>query len=155
LSARGCEQSLTPIQQKIFKRTLNGDLVAVGQPILKYETTISCQDKTALATEGLCPGMRVDVGCIQRLWQKTEASPTEKDILLERKPVDGSISVVNEKGHNLMFHMLSERTIRVPATDGPCFITYRPWLSMKLLTFQLTSNEWGMTAGWSLQLQEA
>jgi hypothetical protein len=154
-SARGCEQILKPIQQKIFKRTINGDLVAIGSGILKYESTISCQDKTTLATEGLCPGMKVDVGCIQRLWQKVEASLVEKDVLLERKPVENSIAVVNERGDNMMFHMVSERTIRLAASDKPCFITYRPWLCMKLVTFQLTTNEWGMTAGWSLKLEEA
>lgn len=154
LSARGCEQTLKPIHQKIFKRTFNGDLVSIGAPILKYESTISCHDKTAVATEGMCPGIRMDVGCIQRLWQKVDPSSCEKDVLLERKPVENSISVVDERGQNMMFSVVSERTIRLPASDATYFITYRPWLSMRLVDFQLTTNEWGMTAGWCLMLEE-
>jgi hypothetical protein len=34
------------------------------------------------------------------------------------------------------------------------FVSYRPWLDMRVVTFSLSTNEWGLKAGWRLELEE-
>jgi hypothetical protein len=68
LSARGCIQSLMPIESGVLKRTINGSLVYTGKgPAHKYRSIISCEDKASLAMEGFWRGSELKVGCIQRI----------------------------------------------------------------------------------------
>lgn len=135
LSARGCIQELVPVEQGKLRRTLNGELVFVGNPRSKYRSIIYCADKTSLATEGLSPGSVVQVGCIQRLWQKVLPAMDEG-----QKP----ISVERIDNNQIQ---LQERRI-------PCFVSYRPWLSMRTVRYTLHTNEWGLKVGWRLELEE-
>jgi hypothetical protein len=34
------------------------------------------------------------------------------------------------------------------------YVSYRPWLDMRVVTFSLNTNEWGLKAGWRLELEE-
>ena len=97
LSSRGCTQELTTVIQDEFVRTLSGKLVSLGlfsgSLSKKYKTTITCQDITVVATGGLVPGMIIEVGCIQRLWQHS----FDHEIVLDKKPVEGSVVAHDEE----------------------------------------------------------
>jgi hypothetical protein len=154
LSARGCIQQIMPIPQGNLRRTINGELIYVGRPIAKYRSVIYCTDKASLATEGLSPGVTIQVGCIQRLWQKVLPDPDNKPIMLERTPVSDSVIVIDEQQRHLEIESVDKQEIRLKSREGTCFVSYRPWLNMKTVRYNLQTNEWGLTAGWHLELEE-
>lgn len=149
MSARGCIQELTPISQGQFKRTVNGGLIFMGMQEKKYKTTISCQDATVLATDDLIPGAIIQVSCIQPLWQKIIGGKTT----LERQPVLGSISVVDENKNPIHLVRCEESIIEI-ATTQTAYVSYRPILTMRIISYSLKTNEWGVKSGWSLELEE-
>jgi len=149
MSARGCIQELIPISQGQFKRTVNGDLIFIGMQGKKYKTTISCQDATVLATDDLIPGSIIQVSCIQPLWQKV----VDGKATLERPPVLGSISVVDENKQLINFLHCGENHIEIDTTEV-AYVSYRPILTMRIISYSLKTNEWGVKSGWSLQLEE-
>lgn len=148
-SARGCVQELIPVAMGQFRRTVNGDLVFLGTNGKKYKSVISCEDKTVVATDGLFVGMIVDVSCIQRLWQRCQGW----QVSLERMPADGSIHAIDEHHNPLPVICFDGRDITV-GTDKPCFVSYRPLLTMRIIRYVLKTDEWGVKTGWQLELEE-
>lgn len=149
LSARGCIQELVPIAMGQFRRTVNGDLVFLGTNGKKYKTSISCEDKSVIATDGLDVGSIVDVSCIQRLWQRCNGEKVE----LDRIPVAGSIHVLDEK-HNPLPIICYDRQELTIATQQPCYVSYRPILTMRIVRYFLKTDEWGVKTGWQMELEE-
>ncbi len=149
LSARGCQQELIPLSQGQFKRTVNGDLIFMGVQKKKYKIIISCQDVTVIATDDLTPGTVLDISCIQPLWQKVSGGKA----MLERMPVTGSITVVNEEKMPVEILHYEGRSIDIATTDI-AYVSYRPLLTMQLISYSLKMNEWGGTSGWILELEE-
>jgi hypothetical protein len=154
LSARGCIQQIIPLEQGKLRRTINGELIYIGSPISKYRSIIYCTDKASLATEGLNPGAPVQVGCIQRLWQKVMPDPDNKPIMLERSPVEGSVSAIDGKQNPLEIQSVNNQEIQLKDRQVICFVSYRPWLNMRTVRYNLQTNEWGLKAGWQLELEE-
>lgn len=154
LSARGCYQELTPVVQGLWRRTLNGILTYIGLEDVKYKTLITCKDKTVIATESFLPGNPLEVGCIQRIWQKVDLDKDNKSIKLKRPAVKGSVFVVNELGENEDIKELNEQEITFNNRDELMFVSYRPVLTMMVKDFKLHVDEWGMTGGWSLMMEE-
>jgi hypothetical protein len=154
LSARGCVQELRPVQQTNFKRNIYGDLVQLGQDfLLKYQTTIHCEDKTTLTTDGLIPGNIVDVACIQQLWEKIPEN--SREIKLSRSPVNDSITCLNHQQEIIPIDGVDGTRVTLSTTqNSPSFITYRPLLRMMVKDFKLNTNEWGMICGWRVDLEE-
>lgn len=152
LSARGCVQHLMPIETGALRRTINGVLIYTGIPLThKYRSIISCEDKAALALEGFWRGSELRVGCIQRVWQKVFGP----QVLLERDPVEGSVFVLTAQQQEKEIQEVRGRTIAFTnQNDEEVFVSYRPWLDMRVVTFSLMTNEWGLTAGWRLVLEE-
>lgn len=152
LSARGCIQQLMPIEAGTLRRTLSGALIYTGKTVAhKYRSIISCEDKASLALEGLWRGSEIRVGCIQRLWQ----TATGQEAVLERDPVEGSIFVMTAKQEEKEVQKGTGRKIVfAERIAGEAFISYRPWLDMRVVTFSLMTNEWGLKAGWRLELEE-
>lgn len=152
LSARGCTQQLMPIESGTLRRTINGALIYTGKAIThKYRSIISCEDKASLALEGFWRGSQVRVGCIQRLWQKI----AEREVLLERDPAEGSVFAITTQKQEMTIQEISGRKIVfAESTLGEAFVSYRPWLDMRVITFSLSTNEWGLKAGWRLELEE-
>lgn len=148
-SARGCIQELIPISQGQFKRTVNGDLIFMGMREKKYKTTISCQDTTVIATDDLIPGSIIQVSCIQPLWQKIIGGKAT----LERQPVVGSISIVDENKNPVHLVRCENNNIEI-ATIEAAYISYRPILTMRIISYSLKTNEWGVKSGWRLELEE-
>lgn len=152
LSARGCTQQLMPLATGALRRTVNGNLTYTGKPAAhKYRSLISCEDKASLALEGLWRGSEVRVGCIQRLWQKAGG----QEVLLERDPVKDSVIAIAEKQQEKTIQEVTGRmVVLAEAFPEETYISYRPWLDMRIVTFSLYTNEWGLKAGWRLELEE-
>ncbi|MDF3034283.1 MAG: hypothetical protein K0R76_1237 [Alphaproteobacteria bacterium] len=155
LSARGCVQQLMPVGCGTLRRTLNGTLVYTGKPLAhKYRSLISCEDKASLALEGLWRGSEVRVGCIQRLWQKVAGL----EVILERDPMIGSIfATTAHQERREVQEALGRKVVLAESPAGmneDVFVSYRPWLDMRVVTFSLSTNEWGLKAGWRLELEE-
>jgi hypothetical protein len=153
-SARGCTQELTLAEHGYFKRTINGVLCFLGENETKYKSVIRCQDKTTLVSDGvLGRGQVVRVGCLQRLWQKVKEG--DEEVTLGRSAVLGSISVMDANQNLIDFEVVSENRVRiVKAPKQDVFISYRPWLHMRILRLQLFTDEWGLKCGWYLELEE-
>ncbi|MCX7338877.1 MAG: hypothetical protein NTX76_06340 [Alphaproteobacteria bacterium] len=154
LSARGCTQELMPISNGSLKRTVNGELVMVGSPVHKYRSVISCDDKTVMATEGLYPGIEITVGCIQRLWQKVMPDPANSVVLLDRAPIEGSVAVVDVDQQMIPVVSIDQQQVRLLDRQKIYYVSYRPWLAMRMVTYRLMTNEWGIKSGWRLELEE-
>ncbi|MBX9805599.1 MAG: hypothetical protein K2Y18_07605 [Alphaproteobacteria bacterium] len=152
LSARGCIQSLMPIESGVLKRTINGSLVYTGKgPAHKYRSIISCEDKASLAMEGFWRGSELKVGCIQRLWQKVLGT----GVVLERDPVEGSVFLIATNQEELGLESVMGRNVVFASNVADdTYVSYRPWLDMRVVTFSLNTNEWGLKAGWRLELEE-
>lgn len=154
LSARGCKQELMPIQQGSFYRTINGELILVGGGDLKYRSIIECEDKTTIATNGLYPGSEVMVGCIQRLWEKVSSDDENEAIILERYPVKGSVVVLDEYQKEIQVTKVDGKIVHLKDRARTCYISYRPWLNMRAITYSLNTDEWDLKGGWTLELEE-
>lgn len=126
-SARGLKQTLTPIGAAAnLKRTINGELLDLGDEVLrKYASSITGSDVDPPAMDMVWPGTAVTVTCIQELSQ-TDAT----DVVLGRTPAGGSTR----------------------HADG--FVFYRPVLSMKVVGWDSTIDEWGRVVDWTLNLEE-
>ncbi|AIK96412.1 hypothetical protein [Candidatus Odyssella acanthamoebae] len=142
-------QELVPLALGQFRRTVNGDLVFLGTNGKKYKSTISCEDKTVIATDRLDVGGIVDVSCIQRLWQRCEGNR----VTLDRLPAAGSVHVIDEHHSPLYVAHIEGREITIDS-DQPCFVSYRPLLTMRIVRYVLKTDEWGVKTGWQMELEE-
>lgn len=126
-SARGLRQTLAHIGAvSQLKRTINGDLEDIADPIFqKYESTITGSDQDSPAFESMWPGQTITVGCIVELSKVMDTDDTQ-----DRTPVSGSVR----------------------NADGYMF--YRPTLVMKVVGWNIDTDEWDRVIGWSLNLEE-
>lgn len=127
-SARGAVQTLTPIQASgTVRRTVNGELKSLSNDrFQKFSSSITVQDERAPpALDGIWPGMTIVVDCISELGYETgKAGAPHKTV------VAGS-----------------------PRTEQG-FTFYRPKLTMKVISYSQTKDEWGAVNGWSMELEE-
>lgn len=126
-SARGLQQTLTPITQATAqRRTVNGnlkDLAFAG--FQKYQSQITGGDQLPPICDGLWPGRLVTVDCIAELCFTTESGVTPL-----RAVVPDSV-----------------RT-----EDALTF--YRPRLAMMVVSLTMQTDEYGAQVGWTLSLEE-
>ena len=152
-SARGCEQELIPINQGDFHRNINGDLIYLGDDThTKYKSLVKCSDKAAIATDGLYRGREIELGCIQRLWQKFE--PNQRELHLDKIPVSGSIYAYNENKTEIRILQSAGRRVQLETPHSGGFICYRPKLIMRIVQYSLNTNEWGIKVGWQMECEE-
>lgn len=152
-SARGCEQELIPISQGDFHRNVNGELIYLGDDThTKYRSVIKCSDKAAIATDGLYRGREVELGCIQRLWQKFEAD--QIDLRLDKLPVGGSIYAYDTDNTQIPILRIQGKSIQLQTPHSSGYICYRPLLSMRIVQYSLSTNEWGVKVGWHMECEE-
>lgn len=151
LSARGCAQELTVVPEGAFKRTVNGDLTYLGPENHKYRSVITCEDKVTLVNEGaLARGAMVRIGCLQRLWQQGNGKMT-----LEREAVAGSVAAMDAMQNPVVVQVLDSKTVEVSdSKNEKVFVSYRPYLSMRVISLTLRTDEWGLKAGWILESEE-
>jgi hypothetical protein len=126
-SARGLTQTLEPIAASSkLERTVNGGLINLSPiQMRKFRSKISCTDQNTPAIGGLWPGMVVTVDCVQELSFLT-ASPG----LQERDAITGSVRIEGD------------------------FTFYRPRLTMMVIDFQTSIEEYGRAIPWSFDLEE-
>ena len=153
-SARGCIQTLKPIQLGKMARTVNGELLHLGPKSLKYRSIIEAKDKSVLAVSDFSPGAHVRVGCLQCLWEKVQG----RDHIMSREAVLGSVSVIDSKKNITPFSQ-DGMQIMIDSYDnlsdrGECFVTYRPYLDMRVTDFTLKTKEWSLESEWILYLEE-
>ncbi len=150
-SARECIQTLTPLPQGTLRRTINGVLVHIGNKgHRKFQSTISCKDKASPALDGIWKGDLVKVGCIQSLIQ-TVAEGRGR-IQLEREAV--SLALYDGKGKIWRVEKEEDRWISFSSEFPGGFIGYRPLLTMVVKNYHLETDEWNLSVGWSLELEE-
>ncbi|MDR0555396.1 MAG: hypothetical protein LBG20_00045 [Holosporaceae bacterium] len=152
-SARNCQQELSPIPNGEFKKSINGDLLFLEtNERRRYKSVISCKDVNSPIIEGIWIGSQISVGCIQHLWQGI--NPREHRVGLIRPPVRDSVCAITGLGDSVRFH-LNDCDVTLSEThEEKVFVCFRPWLTMKVMNFCLETNEWGMSGGWKLFLEE-
>lgn len=129
-SARGLTQTLAPIDiASQTRRTINGSLkdLSVSQ-FHKYKSTIatgSFTDQQPPAVSGVWPGKIIVVNCIAELCYETLGGSVP-----ERDAVAGS-----------------------SREDGD-FTFYRPILTMRVLNFSTSTDEWTGEVSWTMDLEE-
>lgn len=123
---RGATQTLSPIDQSSqLRRTVNGTLIDLSDPMFrKYRSTISGADQLPPAFDGIWPGQQVTVKCISELSYKTSGGSPAKAVVSGSSRTEGS------------------------------FTFYRPQLTMKVLSFNQDTDEYGATVSWSIELEE-
>lgn len=126
-SARGLTQSLEPIDSAAqLRRTVNGALADLSyEPFRKYKSTISGQDQEPPAVDGIWPGLLVDVGCVAELSYPTANGGPARTAVADSERVEGA------------------------------FTFYRPVLSVRIVGFSVSRDEYGAAVSWQLQLEEA
>src|SRR5690606_9509345 len=116
----------------------------------KFESKISCKDKSAPALSGVWKGTRLKVGCIQFL---TQPIP-EGTITLETERPFVSFHVFDQEGNLWPGSRAEGNIIRLEPSFPGGYISYRPSLIMIVKNFHLETDEWGLSVGWSLELEE-
>lgn len=150
-SARECIQTLTPIPQGTLRRTINGVLVHIGNgEHRKFQSTISCKDKVSPAFEGFWKGTLLKVGCVQFMTQ-TVPQGTQR-IQLEREALSLQLYDLSRKIWPIKD--AEKRWVDLPSDFPGGFITYRPLLAMVVKNYHLETDEWGLSVGWTLELEE-
>lgn len=153
LSARGCEQILRPIQLGKMQRTVNGELVHLGIQELKYQSVVKAKDRTVLACNGLYPGVLVEVGCLQPIWEKIN-NPKKKHFLM-REPIEGSLCILDDDQDPVAFtYQNGYVVISDSIKNHDIFVCYRPKLTMRVTDFIIKTNEWSFESSWELFLEE-
>lgn len=81
-SARGVTQTFSPIQGAIdLRRSINGDLLDLShEQFRKYGSRITCSDQRAPAIDGIWPGQRITVHCVQELSYPVSGSPQRPEV---------------------------------------------------------------------------
>lgn len=152
-SARNCVQELRPIPNGEFKRTVNGNMVFLeSNKDRKYRSVISCKDLNFPIIDEIWVGSRIKIGCIQNLWQSIPQGTTK--ITLCRKPVDGSVCIINSVGDPIKF-TCNNSEIEIDTTYAEkVFVCFRPWMQMQVTDFSIETNEWGMSGTWKIISEE-
>ena len=152
-SARNCVQELYPIPNGEFKKSINGNLLFLeSTERRRYRSVISCKDINSPIIDGIWIGSQINVGCIQNLWQSINIGETKTGLI--RPPVNDSVSVVNSAGKPIKFSLIDNEVILERTHQEKIFVCFRPWLTMKVVDFSLETNEWGMSGGWKIILEE-
>lgn len=126
-SARGITQSLEPIDGAAqLRRTVNGALADLSYELFrKYKSTIAGQDQEPPAVDGVWPGLQVEVGSVAELCFMTANGGPARPAVGGSQRVEGDFSF------------------------------YRPVLSMRIIGFSVSRDEYGAAVSWQLQLEEA
>lgn len=125
-SCRGATQTLDPISQATSnRRTVNGVLKDISfDGFQKFKSTISCEDQLGPAFEKSWPGVTVVVECIKELCYKTAGGNPSRPVVADSSRIEGD------------------------------YTYYRPQLTMMIIGYSDSQNEYAASDGWSMQLEE-
>lgn len=157
-SARGCTQTLTPLENGELRRTVNGNLLFTGSlSHQKYRTRLQCLDEETPALEAITRGEAVEVGCIARLVQEVVGDGSLASALLTRIPVVESVRATDIKGDAIAIQSVEGRQVSFAHTiraGEKIYLSYQPTLTMRVISFHVETNEWGAQVGWRLDLEK-
>lgn len=157
-SARGCHQILKPLKNGELRRTVNGELCYLGHRAHhKYASTIRCSDQFVPPFENFWRGEDVTISCLQRLCQKIIGDGEKETFQLERPGVSGSKRVAADDGQEILLYRTEKQsvTFAAPPEKGKVmFVSYRPFLKMRVTSFHLETDEWNGKISWRLELEE-
>ena len=152
-SARGCAQRLEFVQFGGLRRTVNGDLVDIGGKLPhKYRTVITGQDQRPPAFEGFWQGTPLWVDCL--LYLSVPLAPEAREIKLTRLPVPGSLVAQTLSGQPIEIEDVSNQEIFLGSFEEKGTLFYRPCLAMMVVSYQAKTDEWGLSTGWEIVLEE-
>ena len=152
-SATHCAQDFSLVKQGVLTRTVNGQMVFLGNPEQKkYITHIRGRDPQAPALEALWRGREVHVHCVQFLTQEIDSGVDE--VALSKSPCHGSIRVFSQAGE-AHFQLISHKVIRLEKScSHRQFIRYRPLLKMMVVDVWVNLQEKQNLIEWTLKLEE-
>jgi hypothetical protein len=152
-SARNCVQELSPVSNGEFRKSINGNLLFLETTERKrYRSVITCKDVNSPLVDGIWVGSQILVGCIQNLWQAV--NPGELKMQLIRPAVAGSICAVNNYGDPIKFRLRDNEVELYRPHEEKIFVCFRPWLTTRVMDFSLETDEWRVSCGWRLVLEE-
>lgn len=126
-ASRGLTQTLDPIDAaSSLMRTVNGDLVDFGPPQMrKYKSTISCTDVEGPALDGVWPGMELTVNCVSELGFLTISGSPTRPVVPDSSRLVGD------------------------------YTFYRPQIVFLVVSYTVSTDEYGAAVAWTLELSEA
>lgn len=151
-SSRQCTQSLSLVPSGELMRTVNGELLFVGETTQqKYRSVIRGKDRCPPAFEGLWRGRAVRVHCIQPLVQVGEG---KREMTLTRPAVSRSYAVFDAARTPLDYEE-EQRVVRLNQShNGPWYVQYRPLLDMMISDIYWESSERQGEQTWLISLEE-
>jgi len=125
-ASRGLTQTLDPIDAASnLLRTVNGDLVDFSPPQMrKYKSTISCTDVEAPALDGIWPGMVLTVNCVSELGFLTVSGAPTRPVVPDSSRLVGD------------------------------YTFYRPQIVFLVVSYTVSTDEYGAAVAWQLELEE-
>ena len=125
-SARGLMQMLEPLDQAgSLRRTVNGELIDLShEQFRKYRSTIAGSDQQPPAIDGVWQGLQVVVDCICELAYLAQGGSPQRPVVEASSRSEGD------------------------------FVFYRPQLTMRVTSFNVSTDEYGAVTSWSLGLEE-
>lgn len=125
-AGRGLTQSLTPIAQgRQIVRDVNGTLHDLSNPSFqKYASSIAGDDIDPPVIDRVWPGMSLTVGCISELSYLTAGGSPSRSVVSGSSRVEGA------------------------------YTFYRPLLTMRIMNFSTSTDEYSAAVSWQLDLEE-
>ncbi|TPI13875.1 hypothetical protein [Mesorhizobium sp. B4-1-1] len=128
-SARGLSEEFTLDGDAQLARTVNNTMIDLGDGTQeKYALTITCTDQNMPALDGVRRGMVLTVDCATEFSYLTTGGAPSREVASST----------------------DDPAIR---TEG-AFTLYRPRLTMMVVGYRLSFDEWGAACNWSLDLVE-
>jgi len=125
-SVRALTQTLIPIDAAgNLVRSINGELMDLSaSQFRKYQSVISCTDQQSPTIDGIWQGMTLTVDCICELSYKTAGGAPAKTVVTDSSRIEGA------------------------------FTFYRPQLVMRVMQWNISTDEYGADVGWQITLEE-
>jgi hypothetical protein len=67
--------------------------------------------------------------------------------------VEKSIFAMTETRESIPIEGVQGKKVTLK-NEGVAYVSYRPILTMRVIQFGFVTNEWGLTSGWRLELEE-
>lgn len=154
-AARGIDVDVSPIDAGELRRTVNGTLKNLSNPLFrKVKISLAHSGGRVPTLVGLWRGMPVTVHLPDPVEQlPTPGTPTEA--VLARQPVPGSVKGVTVEGVEIIPSASSTTAPwNVTFPSAVSYVTYRPILQCLVASWSRSENDWGRSTSWSVELEE-
>lgn len=150
-SARGITQTITPVDNGELRRTVNGELVDITRAEnRKYESTINCADMGIPTLGDIWRGKVISVECISNIRQSV--SPASATAALHRPHVSDSVFGYTQEGEKVTPQSVSLGVATFQ--KNIVRVDFRPKLSMMVMDWSSSDDEYEASSSWTLSLSE-